>query len=114
MPNDPLTTEWGTYQHRLHARVGPMRAAEYRVPVMRLASSGISQVAWPDGRLTETRGIPGHAEILAAELPLKIAARRPLDRWLAWPAVLFTGVVALWGFWLALWERKPARRSDAE
>ena len=35
--------EWGAHQHRLNARIAPIRAAEYGIPIFRLASSGISQ-----------------------------------------------------------------------
>ncbi len=35
--------DWGRHQHELHARVAPTRAAEYGIPIFRLASSGISQ-----------------------------------------------------------------------
>ena len=76
---------------------------------LRLASSGISQVVTPTGAATQTREFPGQGEILAGTLPLGSRARLPVDRWLVWPAVILTGVVALCGFWLALWERKPKR-----
>jgi predicted amidohydrolase len=32
--------DWGLRQHELHARVAPVRAAEYGIPIFRLASSG--------------------------------------------------------------------------
>ena len=35
--------DWGKRQHELHALVAPVRAAEYGIPIFRLASSGISQ-----------------------------------------------------------------------
>src|SRR5215469_12507991 len=35
--------DWGKRQHQLHALVAPVRAAEYGLPIFRLASSGISQ-----------------------------------------------------------------------
>jgi apolipoprotein N-acyltransferase len=101
--------EWGLYQHRLHARVAPMRAAEYRVPVFRLASSGISQLAGPGGELAQTKEFPGMGEVLAGTLRLAGAARRPLDRWLVWPAVVFSGGIAVLGFWLALTEGRRRR-----
>jgi apolipoprotein N-acyltransferase len=101
--------EWGLYQHRLHARVAPMRAAEYRVPVFRLASSGISQLAGPGGELAQTKEFPGMGEVLAGTLRLAGAARRPLDRWLVWPAVVFSGGIAVSGFWLALTEGRRRR-----
>jgi apolipoprotein N-acyltransferase len=42
--------DWGQRQHEIHARVSPVRAVEYGVPVFRVASSGISQLVDRDGR----------------------------------------------------------------
>jgi apolipoprotein N-acyltransferase len=41
--------EWGRAQHELHARLGPIRAAEYRILVVRVCSSGVSQVIGANG-----------------------------------------------------------------
>jgi len=101
--------DWGRYQHRLHARIGPMRAAEYHIPVFRLASSGISQMITSAGNATQTKQFPGIGEMLGGVLRLGPPARLPLDRWLAWPAVLVSGCIAVWGFWLALFDRKKGR-----
>jgi len=97
--------DWGSYQHHLHARVGPVRASEYRVPVLRLASSGVSQLVTARGEIKHTAQIPGRGEILAGTLLLDSPARRPLDRWLAWPALILTAIVGAQGFWKGLWER---------
>ena len=35
--------DWGCHEHELQAHVAPVRAAEYGIPVLRVASSGISQ-----------------------------------------------------------------------
>jgi len=79
---------WGAYQHRLHARVAPVRAAEYGVPIFRVASSGISQMVEPEGHVTATAPFPGQHESLAATLNLRWSpARTPLDRYLVWPCV---------------------------
>ncbi|MGI8966006.1 MAG: nitrilase-related carbon-nitrogen hydrolase, partial [Limisphaerales bacterium] len=37
-------SDWGNHQHELHTRIAPTRAAEYRIPIFRVASSGISQL----------------------------------------------------------------------
>ena len=104
---------WGRYQHRLHARIAPMRAAEYRVPVFRVASSGVSQIVSASGVVAQTRDFPGQGEMLGGVLLMGPRARFPLDRWLVWPAVLISGSVAIWAFWLALCERKKPRRQSA-
>ena len=36
--------DWGQAQHELHARIAPVRATEYGLPIFRVASSGISQL----------------------------------------------------------------------
>jgi apolipoprotein N-acyltransferase len=98
--------DWGRYQHQLHARIAPMRAAEYRIPIFRLASSGVSQILSSSGEIIQTKQFPGNGEMLAGALQLGSPARLPLDRWLVWPAVIVTAFIAAWGFWLALWDRK--------
>jgi len=105
--------DWGPSQHRLHGRVAPVRAAEYRVPVFRLASSGISQAVTAYGHVSQISSFPGQGEMLAGTLQLGPAARLPLDRWLAMPAAIVAGIIGLWGFWLALWERKKLVATDA-
>ncbi len=86
---------WGSDQHVLHARVAPVRAIEYGVPVFRLASSGISQ--WTDGagRVLATAPCPGDGATLAGTLELHGAGRLPPDRWLAPCAFAATGVLML-------------------
>jgi apolipoprotein N-acyltransferase len=75
--------DWGYRQHKLHGRIGPVRAAEYQIPIFRLASSGISQAIDPAGHLVASAPFPGNASIIAASLPLRHSGRRPVDRWLA-------------------------------
>lgn len=86
-------TQWGAYEHRLHARVAPMRAAEHGLAILRVTSSGISQLV--DGRGT-VRGFvpfPGEKAILAGDLPLAQIGRLPFDRHLAPVSVGITGFV---------------------
>jgi apolipoprotein N-acyltransferase len=86
---------WGPYQHWLHGRVAPIRAAEYGIPIFRLASSGISQHVLRSGRVAATASVPGQGDILAADLELRGSGRLPIDRWLAPGCVVVTAVVAL-------------------
>ena len=90
------------------ARIAPMRAAEYHIPILRVASPGVSQLVTPAGRITETKQFPGSAEMLSGVLQLGAPARLPIDRWMVWPALVIAGCIALWGFWLALWRREKA------
>src|SRR5205085_578061 len=55
---------WGRHQHELHARVAPIRAAEYGVPIFRVGSSGISQLIDASGRTMATAGFPGAGAML--------------------------------------------------
>jgi apolipoprotein N-acyltransferase len=89
--------DWGSDQHVLHARIAPVRATEYGLPIFRLASSGISQ--WTDraGRVVAAAPCPGDGAILAGTLDMRGAGTLPLDRWLAPFAV---GVTALFVCWL--------------
>jgi apolipoprotein N-acyltransferase len=91
--------DWGLRQHELHARIAPMRAAEYVVPVFRLCSSGISQFVGPSGRVFESAPFPGQGAIMSAQMQLANRGRLPLDRWLA---PLSVGITAALGAWLAI------------
>jgi apolipoprotein N-acyltransferase len=87
--------DWGRHQHELHARVAPVRAAEYGIPIFRLASSGISQAVTGRGRVIAKTSIPGSVEILSAQLRLPMRCSLPPDRWLAPMCAGITGVVLL-------------------
>jgi apolipoprotein N-acyltransferase len=98
-------TDWGKRQHELHARMGPIRAAEYHLPVVRLASSGISQAMDPTGKVLASAPCPGQGAIISATLNFSKSTRLPPDRWLA------PGSAALTGFLLtALSVRKFLQR----
>jgi apolipoprotein N-acyltransferase len=91
--------DWGSYQHQLHARIAPMRAAEYAVPVFRLCSSGISQFAGPSGRVLDSAPFPGQGAIMSAHMQLQNRGRMPPDRWLA---PLSVGITIALSAWLAI------------
>jgi apolipoprotein N-acyltransferase len=91
--------DWGIRQHQLHARIAPMRAAEYAVPVFRLCSSGISQFADPTGRVLESAPFPGQGAIMSAPMRLVYRGRMPPDRWLA---PLSVGITVALSAWLAI------------
>jgi apolipoprotein N-acyltransferase len=87
--------EWGRHQHELHARVAPMRAAEYGIPIFRLASSGISQAVTRGGNIIAQTSFPGSLDILSAQLRLPMRGSLPPDRWLAPVCVSLTAVILL-------------------
>lgn len=88
--------DWGRRQHELHARVAPVRAAEYGIPIFRVASSGISQLIDRRGHEVARAGFPGAGEMLAGEMQLGSAGSRPVDRWLALVCTWVTGGICLW------------------
>ena len=97
-------TEWGELEHSLHARVAPVRAREYRVPILRVCSSGISQLVDRDGRVLQSAPFPGQGEMIAGTLPLGAPGRVPPDRYLALPAAIVVAALALF---LTLRGRRP-------
>lgn len=103
---------WGRHQHELHSRVAPVRAAEYGVPIFRLASSGISQAVTGGGYVVAQTKLFGSGEILSAQLRLPRRGSLPLDRILA-PAC--TGITALVLIALLFleWKTKRALKTKA-
>jgi apolipoprotein N-acyltransferase len=101
--------EWGRHQHELHARVAPVRAAEYGIPIFRLASSGISQAVNSDGYVFAETKFPGNGDILAAKLRLPRKGVLPLDRFLA-PVCVGITVVTLFGLILLSLREKFSKR----
>jgi apolipoprotein N-acyltransferase len=98
--------DWGRHQHELHSRVAPVRAAEYGVPIFRLASSGISQAVTGGGYVVAQTSMPGSGEILAAQLRLPRHGTLPLDRLLAPLCTGITGMVIAWLLWSNWRERR--------
>jgi apolipoprotein N-acyltransferase len=88
--------DWGRRQHELHARVAPVRAAEYGTPIFRLASSGISQCVNRFGQVTASAPFPGPGATLSGTLVLDKTGTLPADRWIAPVATAATGVLMLW------------------
>jgi apolipoprotein N-acyltransferase len=76
-------SDWGEHEHKLHGRVAPFRAAEYGLPVFRVASSGISQLIDERGRITAQGSFPGPQEVVSGELRLVQPKSLPADRTLA-------------------------------
>lgn len=101
---------WGAHEHGLNARMAVLRAAEYGVPIFRVASSGISQLIDRDGRETATAPFPGQGETLAGTLELRSSGgSMPPDAWLAPACMVATGVVLL-GLGIGAWHDRRAKR----
>ncbi len=86
--------DWGRWEHVLHARVAPVRAAEYGIPIARVASSGISQIVDREGHTLAVAPFPGQNEIIRATISLSTAGSLPLDRFLA-PACVALGLLLI-------------------
>ena len=86
---------WGEYEHKLHAKVAPIRATEYGIPIFRVASSGISQSVKADGRVEASAPFPGQGERVSGLLVFNQTTHRPPDRFLAIPAVVIVGGLIL-------------------
>jgi apolipoprotein N-acyltransferase len=99
---------WGAQEHESNARVGPVRAAEYGVPLFRLASSGISEAIDAKGGILARAPFPDEGAMLAADFVLAQKGTIPLDRWLAPCSV---GIVVLLSAVHLFW-RKKRKPSD--
>ena len=84
---------WGKHQHELHSRVAPVRAAEYGIPIFRVASSGISQAVTGGGQVVAQTSVGGYGEIIFAQLRLPRHGSIPIDRYLAPLCTVITGLV---------------------
>ena len=87
--------EWGKREHGLHALVAPVRAAEYGIPIFRVASSGISQLVNRDGQVISTAPFPGELAMINGKLQLGRSGALPLDRWGAPAASAFTALFVI-------------------
>jgi apolipoprotein N-acyltransferase len=99
--------EWGKGEHQLHARIAPMRAAEYQVPVFRLCTSGISQYVGTDGKVIASAPFPGQGAMLRAQIDLPLRGRIPPDRQLAQFAAVAAGLMILFLVIDFVWRPRP-------
>lgn len=87
--------DWGRHQHELHARVAPVRAAEYGIPIFRVASSGISQGVNGAGYVQSSAPFPGQGEMIFFGAHIGAKGAVPPDRLLALVCVFITAVFVL-------------------
>lgn len=87
--------EWGRHEHELHARVARVRAAEYGIPIFRVASSGISQLVDRSGVERASAGFPGQKEMLFGRMFVGRVGSLPIDRWLGPASVAVTALIIL-------------------
>jgi apolipoprotein N-acyltransferase len=100
--------DWGRHEHELHSRVAPVRAAEYGIPIFRVASSGISQAVSGNGNVIAQIPFGASGEIFSAQLRLPTRGSLPLDRFLAPFCVVVTGVVMI-ALLIFAWKNKQVK-----
>jgi apolipoprotein N-acyltransferase len=103
---------WGLYEHQLAARLTAIRSAEYGLPILRLASSGISQLVDEDGELVAQTSVPGAGEVMAGDLAWRGFSRPhlPLDRYLA-PVCVAATVVLISALFFLHWRDRRQNRA---
>lgn len=101
---------WSRHEHELHTRVAPVRAAEYGIPIFRLASSGISQAVSSDGRVVAEAPMPGNGDFLVATLRVSSNGSLPVDRYLAPTCTVITAFVTATLLFLA-WKASTAQKA---
>jgi apolipoprotein N-acyltransferase len=99
---------WGHHQHELHARIAPVRAAEYGVPIFRVASSGISQGVEKTGRVQSSAPFPGEGETIFFGAHIGAKGSVPPDRLLALWCVFVTVVFVFRTLAATLWLKRKA------
>jgi apolipoprotein N-acyltransferase len=90
--------------------VAPVRAAEYGLPIFRVASSGISQGVDRFGQVRVSAPFPGPEEMFVFTTPLSARSSLPPDRLLT---VLCLGVTVVF-ILRTLIETVRRKRSNAE
>ena len=105
--------EWGKHEHILHSRVASVRASEYRIPIFRVASSGISQAVLSDGKVVASTGIPARGEIFSARLHLPAQGALPFDRYFAPFCVAVTGAVTATLLFLTWKDKRSNQKQTA-
>ena len=99
-------TDWGQHQHELHARIAPVRAAEYGIPIFRVASSGISQGVEKTGRVQSSATFLGEGETIFFGAHIAAKGSVPPDRLLATLSVFVTVVFVIRTFAATLWRKR--------
>ncbi len=102
---------WGPHQHWLSARLGATGAVEYGIPVIRLASSGLSQFIDAQGRLLASGSMPDQGEIVSALIALSARTRLPWDRFAAPYAFYPATALLLWALTVSFIDHR--RRTTA-
>jgi apolipoprotein N-acyltransferase len=110
-------TDWGRGEHELHARIAPVRAAEYGIPVFRAASSGISQSVYGVGYVTASASFPDQLATIQSVLTFGKSGSLPIARVIAPISIIVTMATIECFIFTLLRQKRQARnpaRSAAE
>ena len=99
---------WGADEHGLNSRITRLRGVEYGLPLVRVATSGISGIYDSRGVELAGAGFPGQGESFSGTVRLAGSGTVPVDAWLA-PAASVASVAIAIGIALAAWRRHPPR-----
>lgn len=101
---------WGRHQHALHARIAPARAAEYGIPIVRCASSGISQIVDRHGRVSVEAPMDADVRLFGGTILMAAPGSLPIDRWFAPACSAATAAAVLLLAGGILWKCRPVLR----
>ena len=105
--------DWGWHEHELHSRVAPVRAAEYGLPVFRLASSGVSQAVNDGGQVVAQTKISGYGDLLTAQLRMPPHGTIPRDRQFAPICSGLTGIITAVLLFLTWTDYRRSKKNPA-
>lgn len=100
---------WAAKEHELNRRVVPLRAGEYGIPILRLGSSGVSQIVDEGGNVRASAPFPGQGDIIYGHIMLNPTPHLPLDRILAPVCVVGTLLMFLGLAGERVWQARSCR-----
>lgn len=95
--------EWGKIEYFVHSRIAPVRAAEFKLPLVRIGINGISQIISPSGRILNQTEFPAIGKTIIGTIYLAEHGRVPFDNipgpicsWLSCLVAVFLILKNLW------------------
>jgi apolipoprotein N-acyltransferase len=98
---------WGEYQHTLHSRIPICRSVEYHVPVVRVASSGVSLITDRHGRILSSAAYARNAAMVSARPGQAKHTTLPVDRWLGPACTIATVLLMIATAWKRRGQPQP-------
>lgn len=104
-------TDWGRREHELHARIALVRAAEYGIPIFRVASSGVSQSVNSVGYMTASASFPDQLATIQSVLTFGKSGSLPIARVIAPISIVVTIATIVCFIFTLLRQKRQARNS---